>query len=564
VTGETVPTTPRGAGRRSGRLRWTIAISIVAIVAVISAAGIFVLSGAGGAAKSLTAGNAPADTVLFVDLRTDLPGDQHQKLADFMTHFPGFKDRAQFDNAFDELLNRLSSQISPEFTYTSAFKAWTSGEISIAVTRFEAVSGLLGLGSPQGALIVSLKDKPRAERWVASEVKRTGLTFSPSEYAGTTLYGAGSGSDRVAYAFTDKVFIAGSYEAVTACLDAPADGSLADSEVYRSAMDALGGDRVAAFYANPQALLVSEAESLAAALGPFGDLIDTSSLVFANVPAWTAGSVRAESDRMIVEARIPKTADSPNSGNRESALAGLLPGSTVAAVELRSISTTATELFDIFGGPGASDQQRQVVSQIVETLKGVGGVDWIGDSALVVTKTSSGYGGGIVVVTPDAQTAAGKKALFANLGVLAGPALGLTGISVSQTEWTYKGTGVTRLTISGDPVGQLTIDLAAHDDLLIAGTGEDFMKQMLDTTPGSSLAAQEGYKRAVGASGMSNSGFGYADVAAVVDDIGRAALAPDPGVYDLEIAPYLENLSWAAGSAIDGQTVILRLVVLAR
>ena len=44
-----------------------------------------------------------------------------------MTHFPGFKDRAQFENGFDELLNRITGQISPQLTYTSAFKTWTSG-----------------------------------------------------------------------------------------------------------------------------------------------------------------------------------------------------------------------------------------------------------------------------------------------------------------------------------------------------------------------------------------------------------------------------------------------------
>jgi hypothetical protein len=88
----------------------------------------FVLSGGAGA-KSLTASVAPKDTIAFLEVRTDLPGDQHAKLADFMSHFPGFKDRAQFDTALDELLNRLTSAVSPDLTYTSAFKPWMEGEV---------------------------------------------------------------------------------------------------------------------------------------------------------------------------------------------------------------------------------------------------------------------------------------------------------------------------------------------------------------------------------------------------------------------------------------------------
>jgi len=62
----------------------------VAIVAIVGTAGAFVLSGAGGAGQSLTAAYAPKDTLSFTVLRTDLPGDQHGKLADFLSHFPGF------------------------------------------------------------------------------------------------------------------------------------------------------------------------------------------------------------------------------------------------------------------------------------------------------------------------------------------------------------------------------------------------------------------------------------------------------------------------------------------
>ncbi len=564
--------------RRPRRGRWIVAVGVVLIVVLVSVAGAFLLSGAGGAARSLTAGNAPAETLLFVDLRTDLPGDQHQKLADFLTHFPGFKDRAQFESAFDELLKRISSEISPQLTYTSAFEAWTTGEVSIAVTDLGPISGLGRGAAPQGALIVSLKDRAKGEEWVASEAARMGLDFVASQYAGTTVYEAGPAQDRVAYAFTDRVFIAGNDGAVKAGLDAPVAGSLAEDEGYQEAMESLGGDRVAAFFMNPRAALRAEAASLVEALGPLtealgplseaigplGGLLDVSNLDLGAVPVWVAGSVRAESDRMTIEMKIPKPTASPASGSREGVLAGRLPGSAVAVIELHSVNQTVANGLGILDGQRASEQQPDLAGQIEDALRMIGGIDWIGDSALVVTAGDSGYGGGLVVQTPDAETAAGKKTLFANLGVLANTVLIPQGLSVAASEWTYHETTISRLTISGGTIGSVDIHVAAEGDLLIAGYGEDFIKAMLDTTEASSLAAQAGYRTVMGYAGTARSGSAYVDVAAIVDDLGRAAFSSDPQSYDLNYAPYVDGLSTLGCSVIDGQTVILRLVVVAR
>ena len=112
-----------------------------------------------------------------------------------MSHFPGFKDRAQFDNAYDEILNQVTSRISPDLTYTSAFKGWATGELSVALTSLGTSSST----SAGGAVIVALKDRTAGEAWVSSEIARTGMTFTSQDYAGTKLYSATQatgGSDR--------------------------------------------------------------------------------------------------------------------------------------------------------------------------------------------------------------------------------------------------------------------------------------------------------------------------------------------------------------------------------
>jgi hypothetical protein len=133
-----------------------------------------------------------------------------------MSHFPGFKDRAQFDTALDELLNRLTSAVSPDLTYTSAFKPWMEGEVSIAAwaaglatPEIVYVTGLRGPTSRNGRADASRRSAVRAARRRdrrpqgprrSAELARfraeqtAGLTTTSQDYAGTKLYTMGSGS----------------------------------------------------------------------------------------------------------------------------------------------------------------------------------------------------------------------------------------------------------------------------------------------------------------------------------------------------------------------------------
>jgi hypothetical protein len=567
----------------SRRWRWVVAVGIVVIVAIITASVAFMLSGASGASKSLTAGNAPSNTIAFVDLRTDLPGDQHQKLADFMSHFPGFADRAQFDNAFDEFLNRITSQISPDLTYTSAFKAWTTGEISIAVTDLGPVPATstqateiynLNVGdlnpltslapvaepstSAKGALIVALKDRAAGEAWVSSEASKAGYTFKTSPYAGTTLYESTSGTEPVAYAFTDKVLIAGSTDAVKAGLDAPQKGSLASNSNYQTAMKSLHGDSVARFYVDGKALLDWAIQALGSQASSYG----LSGVNFNASASWLAGSVRAESNDVVVEMTAPGSSAKP--ANRQSDLASQLPGSTVAVVESHSLGSGLATTFEAMAKTGPT-ADRDTAQQVLDALDTIGGIDWLGDTDVVVTKDGSDFGGGLVVKTPDASTASSKKVMLTNLLSLAGSGLSAYDLAMSSSEETYKGTTITLYSFTSTGASALPtavkIGIATKGDLLIAGYEDGFIKQVLDTAPDTSLAAQGDYKKVMAVAGTSNTGFAYVDVAALVDEIGVALYPTDPAYYNLNYKPYVEHVEGIAYSMVDGKTVVLRIVV---
>ena len=566
---------PVKVGSRSSRFRWAIAFGVVLCVALVTAAGAFVLSGAGGAAKSLTAGSAPKATIMFADLRTDLPGDQHQKLADFMSHFPGFKDRAQFDNAFDDILNRVTSSISPDLNYTSAFKSWTTGELSIAVTSMGGIdmsntmmpsalpTGVVGMPSikttPESAVvIVSLKDRVAGEVWVTAEVAKTGLTFTAQDYAGTKLYVAQkAASDRLtaAYAFTDRVLLLGTVDAVKAGLDAPAKGSLADNANYQAATSSLSGDTIASFYADPQAMVKQETGSMPGVAGM------TSSWMMGagSMPAWVAGSVRADSDHMTVEIKMPKTAAMPSPGNKESVLASELPGSTVGVLEVHSVGKLVTDGLKTLSGSATGASAKDTINQVQDALTKIGGIDWIGDADLVLTRTGSTYGGGLVVKTPNAAGATGKKVMITNLIALAGGIMGIT-----SADETYKGTTITMVSVKNGSSGStVQIGLATKGDLLVAGYGDAFVKALLDTTSNDSLATQSDYKTVMAAAGTSNATYGYFNVSAVADQIGQS-FTGNAAKYNLDYKPYVDHIGGVAFASIDGNTVTLRLVFTAK
>jgi hypothetical protein len=581
---------------RSKRLRWGIAGSVVLVVALVTAAGAFVLSGAGS--KSLTASMAPKNSIGFIEIRTDLPGDQHSKLADFMSHFPGFKDQAQFDTALDELLNRLTSAVSPDFTYTSAFKPWMEGEVSVALTDFggtgaadagavatpivetlptsTAADGSIPTDGPMmiepsfpeissgttymepGVVaIVALKDRALAEKWIAGEVASADLQVTSQQYAGTTLNTVGSGSGASAYALTDQDLILGTVDGVKASLDTATKGSLADNPNYQAAMNSLSGDSLARFYLDMGAYVSYEADSYNSMMQSYGaagmSSMPTLPISASDVPPWVAGSIRAESDSMVLDYSMPKVADL-GIGNHTSKLASILPGDTVGVTEIHSIGTLITKSLSTLDSKEPGDAS---VQSVKDALTRIGGADWIGDGVAAVTKDGSTYGGGLVVEATDAATAGAKVDLLSNLLSLGGSSYGI----VSSHE-TYKGVDILVMSIPSSVSGMPeTVAVAVKDNLIVAGYTDAFVKAVIDTTPSTSLASQSDYSTAMGAAGANNEASFYLNVPAIEDQIG---LTFSPAQWASDYKPYFDHIGGIAGSVVDGDTVIMRLVITAK
>jgi hypothetical protein len=567
----------RVESRRSGRLRWGIAGAIVVVVVALTTAGAAVLSGAGGA-KSLTASLAPKDSVFFMEVRTDLPGDQRSNLAAFMSYFPGFKDQSQFDNALDGLLNMLTAAVSPDLQYTSAFKPWMEGEVSVAVEDFgpstapssatcsdvwSAAGWATAAGRiPSAVATFALKDRAAAASWVGGEVARLKLSATPQSYGGTTINVLG-GMEQGAYALTDQDLLLGTVAGVKAALDTATKGSLADSTNYQAAMKPVSQDSLARFYVDPKTLISGGIGSYVVALCRMPGVVAASlpRVNSASMPEWVAGSIRAESGRIVVETDMPRPAGTPTYGNHESQLAGSLPGSTVATFQAHSIGQALEGGINALesASPSAGIGPGQIGS-LQNALAAIGGVDWLGDGTAVVTRDGASFGGGLVIEAPDAATARSKLGTITGLVGLSGIVAGVK----SRTE-SYQGSTITVVSVPASIAGtDVALALAAKDNLVVAGYTDAFVKAVLDTTPANSLASQADYAAVMAAAGTSNEASGYVNVPALADTLGTAVLQRDSQRWNRDYKPYFDHLGGVAFSVIDGSTITIRLVVTAR
>jgi hypothetical protein len=100
------------------------------------------------------------------------------------------------------------------------------------------------------------------------------------------------------------------------------------------------------------------------------------------------------------------------------------------------------------------------------------------------------------------------------------------------------------------------------DQFAIVGIGGDaFVKAVLDTKAGSSLADQPRYRTAIDRAGASNAGQVYVDLQAIVTAAEGSLPADAKASYDRDVKPYLAPFAAFAAVSQDGDLVHGRIVV---
>src|SRR5665811_1078018 len=188
---DSTPTGPTRPARPAGLLRWGVALVVVALVVGAVSVGTIMLTS--GSTTSTVEGWIPAGTVIYLEGRADLPGDQRQNVGTIIAKFPGFKDQASLDAKIDQALDQLLQKSG--ISWTTDLKPWVAGEVGVAVTR-----DLLDLAASaqkdpsdvkvpdRGAVVLaSVKDAAAATAWVAKQAGGTPTTTTYGDGQITTV-----------------------------------------------------------------------------------------------------------------------------------------------------------------------------------------------------------------------------------------------------------------------------------------------------------------------------------------------------------------------------------------
>lgn len=537
-----------GAGRsRGGIARWTVALVVVALVGAASLAGVALI--AAGAPASSLAGYAPASSTVYVEMRTDLPGDQQAAVGELLANFPGFTDQSSLDYKIDQALGGLFTRVAGDgVDYVRDLKPWLGGEIAAAAGSLGTLQPTVGGGVTGGwALVMATAKEPDLARaFLAARLGQPTTTRTHADATMSTVSVPGLDGREIAWTVTGTTVLVGDLSAVESALDARATGGLAATEAFVEAVAQVPAAHVALAWADAASLA---AAAVAARSAFMPDASPLPSHPADALPAWIVGAVRAESSGMTLDIAVPRTDAVVMGSPHVSEVAPRLPGTTVAMVEVHD----AGALIERAITAAAKDQRaRDALGGAAPLLDGSLGsfVSWAGDGSVAVTRAEGKTAGGIVLLTADPTVAAQRLAAiraflaFADLpngppvvteepygdGTIVTVDLGDLRPAIADALEGVGGSGapgglpaqVDPSAIAGLIPASVRISYTVQRGVVVLGTDASFVKAVVDTTPETSLARTPAYRAAIDLAGPSNDGQAFVEAAAALEAVTQA------------------------------------------
>ncbi len=550
---------------RPSRARWAVAGLIALLIVAMSAAGLIALAGASG--SSQVAAWAPTDSIVYVEVRGDLPGDQRQNLGSFLAHFPGFADQSTLDTKLDEALDRLVGKASNDkHDWTKEIKPWFGGQVGVSVSGLPTGT-TADATSVRALLVASQKDPAAAIAWLKS--LGTGTTRDESYKNVTLTVSDTKAGVPIAATATGGVLLVGDEASVKSAVDRGGKDGLTSSTSFKTSMDSLSGDQLSRMYLDTGAYV----DAMKAMAGSLGAAKGLDPAMLAKLPAWVASGTRVESDAISGEMVAPLVEGALKVADSQSVIAKHLPASTVVLLEAHDAGKLLqAQLAELKKQPATAD----AIDQVEQSAKIIGGLDnaigWVGDVGVVLTSDGTTPGAGLVVVPTDSNNADQFVTQIKNLLALAGASANLT-----VKEEPYGSGTITTLDfgdigtmMGGAPAAVPTLPITGNAELsftnqggvVIIGSGPAWVKSIVDVKPGSSLADQSRYRDAMARVGTSNASSVFVDLAAV-----RALAEPmlrqiPDAKYATEIKPYLAPFDILAGAtSTKGETGTIKYVL---
>jgi hypothetical protein len=541
-----IPATPPPPARRMSRLRWFVAGLVTVLVIGVTAAATLLVTGQ--SPGSSLVGYVDNSSVIYVEARLDLPGDQRQKLGQFLSKFPGFDDQSILDQKLDEALDQLIDRsTNGKQNWSTKIKPWFGGEIALGAAAPTAPNPG-DIPQFHGLVAVEVRDGLAAMGWLKEALGETPI--ATQAYNGTEILILGSSGQKGAAAVADgKALLIGDEASVRKAIDSHGNGTFAQSDSYKQARAALARDQLGFVVIDTKAY-VDFFGQLSTGMSESGTAIP--SAIKDLLPPWVAISLRAEGDALAIDVVLPHLEAMDVGDNRPSEILPHLPASTIFVADGRDLGANWKKLLDLYREmPGFAEAMKQLDA----ALNAVGGFDkaigWMHDGALVVTRNGSTVDGGLVLTPTDAAAAQGLFSSLRNVLALGGAQAGIT-----ISDETYNGATITTIDV-GDvrdllntagagsafgpnlPEGHLKFAYAVTDKLVVAGVGDAFVKAVLDTQAGTSLASDSRFKAATDRAGAANRGLTYVDIAAARELIENLMPAAERAEYERNYKPYL-------------------------
>jgi hypothetical protein len=538
----------------NSRWRWAV-VGLATVLVVVLLGGAYWLSQPKAGTPSTVALYAPSDTTVLVELRQDLPGDQHNLLAQFMSHFPGFADQAAFDTKVDETFESLFASSGGDVSWQNDIKPWFGGQVGLFTANLEPSPGTPP--SMTVALTVKAGQKSALETWLTPV---TSSGWQQTTYEGQTLWSGQfpDTSERLALTWSDEALLVSTrIEDLEKALDARADRSpgLADDQYYLQQLAPLHADRLGTFYFDGRVLAQQMRDQLDGTLGIPG----TSDVMIDAIAVRVLGEIRAEGDHVSVTTRMERAANSslpPLPANRSTNLAELAPRDALVYAEVRDVGQTIGFYIEELLLPLASAGAPVDLTAIQQML-GVAPqdfFDFVVDASFSVSGSMLAPEYGLVATVDDEAIATSRVNKIVSLFRAAMQ----FGGGVTFDEEQHGAATITVITMGGGFEGapETSVALSVTGGRLLVGT-HDFVIATLDATRDQSLAVRPEYQAALAAGGASNAGVVFVDVGAAIAAYEEMMPPYLRDEYNLNERPFLAPLSHLAmiSTTENGQQV---------
>ncbi len=531
------------------RRRWVIA-GLIAVAAIAGALAAALILGA----RPLPEGYRylPADSVAFLELRPDLPGDQRQHLGNFLAHFPGFADQSILPTKLDDVYDRIVDEASGgAVDYRTRVKPLLTGPVVAAI----GVGGYERLADGAGLLVAATDGVVTCETVF-------GAATTVATHRSVEVH---SVDGDLACAVDGRFMLVGDAATVRAGIDAHADQTGADTnQAFRSAREQLAGDQLGIVYVDGQALV-----GIVAELAPGVGLHQAMSL---GMPDWIVMGLRVVDDAVqldILSAPLPDPTLEPGTPTDPppsvSQFVKILPADTWAFVEVHGAGAGLQRLM---AQAKADPAQAEAVRQIEETLAAVGGIEnvaaWIEEVGIAVMPVVDGAGGAILLRGSDDEAVRSRFTQVHNLLLLGSAGTDITvrdsdhdGVTITQVDLGDLGTLLGGLGIDPGvdpgvlgPDARLSFSLAARDDVLFLGIGEGTLERILDTTIASSLSSTAAYRRVIELADSPNDVEIFVAIDGLISFAETYLPAEGLDTWKRDLKPYLEHLAGFGGTTL--------------